>query len=147
MKNLRKNSFRFMIALTCVGMICLFIHVTNQGKETENKFSSSEEYEDIFYTENFKEEQPGTKERQEDYDRWETEHILEIGFGYGETVTQDDIIHIGRSIHLKRLKISVGDDEINLSSLSNLVELESLDMDIQYGCSPDLSFIAGLSQV
>lgn len=147
MKNLMKNSFRFMIVLTCVGMICLFIHVTNQGKKAENKFSSSEEYEDIFYTENFKDEQPGTKEGKEDYDRWETEHILEIGFGYDETVTQDDIIHIGRLIHLKRLKISVGDDEIDLSPLSNLVELESLDIDIQYDCSPDLSFIANLSQL
>ncbi len=90
---------------------------------------------------------PEPTAEQENYDIWETEHVLEIGFGYNECVTSEDIIHIGRLIHLKRLKISVGDGEIDLSPLSNLAELESLDIDIQCDCSPDLSFIANLSQL
>ncbi len=69
---------RLMLALACVGMICLFIHVADLGKKTENKFSPSEEYEDIFYTENSKEKQSGIQEGQKDYDRWETEHMMAV---------------------------------------------------------------------
>ena len=115
-----KRSFWLMVVLACAGIICSFICVIYLGNKTENKFGSSEEYEDKADTDNSKEEQHNPEE---------------------------DIIHIGQLIHLKRLKISIDESEIDLSPLSNLVELESLDIDIQYGCSPDLSFVENLSQL
>ncbi len=97
------------------------------------------ECEDISYTGKSKEEQY--------YDIWVAEHVFEIELGYNEFVTQDDIIHIGQFIHLKSLQISIGEGEIDLSPLGNLVELESLNIDFQDGCSPDLSFVANMSRL
>lgn len=110
-------------------------------------FSASEGYEDTADTDDSKEEQHNPEEETKCYDAWEIEHVPEIEFGYNEFVTQDDIIRIGQLIHLKHLKISIGESEIDLSPLGNLVELESLDINIQYGCSPDLSFAGNLSQL
>ncbi|MDE5589719.1 MAG: hypothetical protein K2J60_11375, partial [Acetatifactor sp.] len=142
-----KRSFRLTIALACAGIICSFICVIYLSNKTGNMFSSSGEYEDTADTDNSKEEQHNPEEEKKYYDTWEIEHVTEIEFGYNEFVTQDDIIHIGQLVHLKRLKISIDESEIDLSPLSNLVELESLDIDIQYGCSPDLSFAENLSQL
>ncbi len=86
---------------------------------------------------------PELTAEQENYDIWETEHVLEIGFGYNECVTSEDIIHIGRLIHLKRLKISVGDGEIDLSFIANLSQLENLDITV--GSEVDLSFLRKLN--
>lgn len=138
---MQKGSW-LMIALTCIGVICLFIYVTDLNHKTENNLNPS----DTIYAENSTDEH-GLEEEQKNYDIWDTEHVLEIGFGYNELVAQEDIIHIGQLIHLKRLKISIGESEIDLSPLGNLVELESLDIDIQGGCSPDLSFMVNLSQL
>lgn len=91
--------------------------------------------------------QSTAKEEPEDYDSWEIEHVREIEFGPKEYITQDDIVHIGRFIHLKRLSINIDESEIDLSPLGSLVELETLDIVIRDGCSPDLSFMVSLSQL
>ncbi len=78
---------------------------------------------------------------------WGTEYILEIGYEYYDFATQEDIIHIGQLSHLKRLKISVDKSEIDLSPLGNLSELESLDIQMLSGRSPDLSFVENLGQL
>ncbi len=140
-----KKSYWLMTALACAGIICLFICVTNLNNKMGN--NSPEECENISYTEDPKEEQYSLEEEQKYYDIWVTEHVFAIEFGYYEYVTQDDIIHIGQFIHLKSLQISIGEGEIDLSPLGNLAELESLHINIKEGCSPDLSFVANMSQL
>lgn len=136
-----------MIALACAGIICLFFYVTNLGNSAEDNIKPSKLPEDIFDTENTTEKQHDLEEEQKNYVTWDTEHVLEIGFGYNEYVTQDDINHIGKLIHLKRLDISIGEGELDLSPLGNLVELESLDIVILWGCSPDLAFVEKLNKL
>ena len=140
-----KNKIRLTIVLICAGIALLLIPIMCLHNKKENE-SFSKKSENIFYAKKSQEDEFYLGEQQEYYDIWEEEHVLEIGFGYNENATQDDIDHIGKLIHLKRLKISI-DDEINLSPLGNLVELESLDINIQYGCSADLSFVVNMSQL
>ena len=135
-----------VIALICMGAICLSACANDPQNEKENMIHTSEKCEAESDTEGFQEE-PYKPEGQKDYDIWEIEHVREIEFGQNEYITQDDAVHIGRLIHLKHLKISIDEGEIDLLPLESLVELESLDMDIQEGCSPDLSFMASLSQL
>lgn len=142
-----KKCYWSMIALACSGIICLFIYLANLGNSAEDNIKPSKLPEDIFYTEKPKEEQHNLEEEQKYRDIWEAEHVLEIGFGYNEHVTQDDINHIGKLIHLKRLNISIGESELDLSPLGNLVELESLNIDILWGCSPDLAFVEKLNKL
>ena len=142
-----KKSFWLIIALACVGSICLFFYVADLCNNAEDNIKPSKLPEGIFDTENTTEKQHELEEQQKNYDTWGIERIWEIGFGYNENATQDDIDHIGKLIHLKRLEISIGESEIDLSPLGNLVELESLDIFIQYGCSPDLSFVEKLSKL
>lgn len=142
-----KKCYWSMIALACAGIICLVIYAANLGNSAEDNIKPSKLPEDIFYTENPKEEQHNPEEEQKNHDTWETEHILEIGFRYNENATQDDIDYIGKLIHLKRLNISIGESELDLSPLGNLVELESLNIDILWGCSPDLAFVEKLNKL
>ena len=136
---------RWAIALICVGVTCIL----GCGAYVHNKkdmLNMSERCEGVTETEIPQEEQC-KPEGQENDGRWEIEHVREIEFGQNESITQDDIIQIGKFIHLKCLKISIDESEIDLSPLESLVKLESLDMDIRDGCSPDLSFMASLDQL
>lgn len=125
----------------------MFIYLANLGNSAEDNIKPSKLPEDIFFTENPKEEQHNLEEDQKYSDIWEAEHVLEIGFGYNEYVTQDDIIRIGQLSHLKSLDISIDKSEIDLSPLGNLVELESLNIVILWGCSPDLAFVEKLNKL
>lgn len=82
---------------------------------------------------------------EEEPEFWGAEYILEIGFEYGVSATQEDIIHIGQCTHLKHLQINIYESEIDLSPLANLTELETLDIRIIY--SPDLSFMQNLTKL
>lgn len=82
---------------------------------------------------------------EEELEFWGAECILEIGFEYGVSATQEDIIHIGQCSHLKHLQINIYESEIDLSPLANLTELETLDIRIIY--SPDLSFMQNLTKL
>lgn len=121
MKNIKRN---VLIVLVCVGVICFIVCVTNMSNEKENTFNASKESGDVVCNESSQEEQ-SRPEEQENYDSWEIEHVREIEFGPMEYVTQDDIVHIGRFIHLKRLSINIDESEIDLSPLGSLVEPET----------------------
>ncbi len=134
------------IALICTGAICLSACATDSCNEKGNMLGMLEKCESVTGTEILQEEQH-KPEGQENYGQWEIEHVREIEFGQNEYIAQDDVIRIGRLAHLRYLKISIDESEIDLSPLEGLVELESLDMDIRDGCSPDLSFMASLTQL
>ena len=135
-----------MLVLICVGVVCLLVCATNSQNEKEKAFNASEECKDVTDIERSLEKQCKAEEQRND-DIWEIEHVQEIGFRFNESITQGDVTQIGRFIHLKHLNISIDESGIDLSPLRSLVELESLDMDIQDGCSPDLSFVIGLSHL
>lgn len=82
---------------------------------------------------------------EEEPEFWGADYILEIGFEYGVSATQEDIIHIGQCSHLKHLQINIYESDIDLSPLANLTELETLDMRIIY--SHDLSFMQNLTKL
>ena len=82
---------------------------------------------------------------EEEPEFWGADYILEISVGYGNFVTQEDIIHIGQCSHLKHLQIMIDERVTDLTPLENLAELESLDILIE--CSPDLSFLRNLTQL
>lgn len=130
------------IVLFCMGTICLSTCATDPYNE-ENEVKTSVKCEGVAEIESSQEE-PYMPEEQKKYDIWQMEHVREIEFTQNEHVAQDDVDYIGKFIHLKRLKISIDESRIDLSPLKSLVELESLDMDIRDGCSPDLSFMASL---
>ncbi|MDE7254232.1 MAG: hypothetical protein K2O32_15005 [Acetatifactor sp.] len=132
-----------MVFLTFIGIACLWIVVLGKSSETklseENIIPSEESIES--------EEEKIVENDQEYTNIWGTDYILEIGYHNGAVATQEDIIHIGQLSHLKHLKISVDDNEIDLSPLGNLSELESLDIHISCLRSPDLSFMQRLTQL
>lgn len=134
------------IVLFCMGAVCLSTCATDPYNEEENAVNTSVKCEGVADTE-CSQEELYMPEEQKNYDIWEMQHVREIEFTQNEHIAQDDVDHIGKFIHLKRLKISIDESRIDLSPLESLVELESLDMDIRDGCSPNLSFMASLIQL
>lgn len=101
-------------------------------KTEENPEESSADYAD---------EQPEVEKKYAD--EWEAEHVEALDFCQG--VTQDDINRIGQCRNLKRLCIGIFDEELDLSPLSNLVELETIELVTATLYEIDISFLSDLT--
>lgn len=80
-------------------------------------------------------------------DEWEMEYVEAIRMPYRYRVTQEDIDRIGQYRNLKRLEIYISDEELDLSPLSNLTELEAIDLGAYSENGIDVSFLADLTKL
>lgn len=79
------------------------------------------------------------------HDEWEMEHVESLRFYHG--VTQDDINRIGLCHNLRSLYIVITDEKLDLSPLSNLVELETIDFVCYSLYEIDASFLSDLARL
>lgn len=81
-------------------------------------------------------------------DEWEIEHVEAISMSFYDGVTQEDINRIGQYRHLKKLAIYIYDAELDLSPLSNLTELESIELSAwSMDDKVDVSFLSDLTEL
>lgn len=141
-----KQALSIMIASMAV------ITCTACGKEEiEQKMTVSAIVDDLlFQVQNVMKEQ--MKAEKEYPDEWGTKYIEALSMPY-YGVSQDDIDKIGQCRNLKRLEIYIWDDKLDLSPLSNLTELEAIELgarasnDYDNNISIDISFLADLTKL
>lgn len=135
--------------IALVGSIYLYTQIFSL---TEDKIVTSINLEDACFVESchwkgYLERQIASGKEKSYSDMWIKKYVTGIEVAYDESVTQNDIVRIGQLQNLKRLSISLlEEDEIDLTPLGNLKELESLEITILSG-SMDLSFIENISQL
>ena len=145
-------------------VICsVFLYVRNAGgrypaeemKVQEDIPEEEQETEEIAEVEEAEEAEEETAvnddeqpEEEEIYtDEWDVEYVEAIKMPYNYDLKQEDIDRIGQYRNLKRLEISIWDDELDLSPLSNLTELRAIDLSARSENGIDVSFLADLTEL
>lgn len=80
-------------------------------------------------------------------DEWEVEYVEAINMPHNYNLKQEDIDRIGQCSNLKKLTIHIWSDELDLSPLSNLTELEAIDLAAYSENGIDVSFLADLTKL
>ena len=141
------------IAIVILGICSIFLYAKNTGEypvdgwevqeDDSGKEQETEEMEDnsVVYVEELLEEEKIC------LDEWELEHVEAISMSYHDGVTQDDINRIGQYRHLKSLAIFIYDEGLDLSPLSNLTELETIELLTSPMHNTDVSFLSNLTEL
>lgn len=73
-----------------------------------------------------------------------TVKVDELVFGHA---SQKDIIKIGKMQGIKKLSVNISEEDIDLSPLSNLGELEELSLGLRWGIEPDTAPLVKLGNL
>ncbi len=154
---------RISAAIVILGICGVLLYVKNAGErypaeemEVQEDISEKEqEPEEIAEVEEAEEAEEETAvnddeqpEEEEIYtDEWEVEYVEAIKMPCNYDLKQEDIDRIGQYRNLKRLEISIWDDELDLSPLSNLTELRAIDLSARSENGIDVSFLADLTEL
>ena len=145
---------RISAAIVILGICSIFLYVKNAeerypAEEMEVQENIPEEEQESGETaEETAVNDDEQSEEEEIYtDEWEVEYVEAIKVPYNYDLKQEDIDRIGQYRNLKRLEISIWDDELDLSPLSNLTELRSIDLSARSENGIDVSFLADLTEL